>query len=211
MLTKRLRELTNRVPTCETVLDVGCDHGIVAYSLVKSGKVKKVLLSDISKNSLEKARKLIGDEFPESEFFVSDGVEKVESHFDFCIVAGMGGLEIAKIIDDKKIDHALLQPMNNIDVLRRKLIELGFAIVSDEIVFDDKFYNMIVVKRGIDELSQMEVVFGRTNLKNMSEDFVAYLNVEEKKNLEILKNVPKGERRDELVRYIALIKELLKI
>lgn len=44
------------VPECEVFADIGCDHGILSEYIISSGKAKKVLASDISENSLAKAK-----------------------------------------------------------------------------------------------------------------------------------------------------------
>lgn len=210
MLSKRLSKLVSKVPQCDTLLDVGCDHGFVAYELKTQGVAKNVMLSDISEKSLEKARELFAKNHIQAEFFVSDGIKSIQKKFDFCIIAGMGGLEIMNILQDGKIDNALLQPMNHIAELRLYLVQSGYKIVDDEIIFDGKFYNMINVKKGEDILTELEMMFGRTNLQNRSVDFVQYLKEQLRKKERILKGVPNGEKHDELSKYIDNIKELLK-
>lgn len=195
MLTKRLRTIVDLVPEVETVLDVGCDHGLVPYELLKNNKIDKVICSDISKPSLSKAKRLLEIDYPNSKFVVSDGLKDIKDSFDFCIIAGMGGLLISDIIQDRRIDKALLQPMNNIDVLRKELIKLGFKIILDKVIFDEKFYNIIIIEKGKDNLTEKEVIFGRTNLIERHEDFLDYLLDEERKTNKLLNKIPKSSRR----------------
>ena len=58
-LSSRLKKIVELLPTCEVLADVGCDHGYIAEMVIKSGKYKKVILSDISKKSLDKAVNLL--------------------------------------------------------------------------------------------------------------------------------------------------------
>ena len=39
-LSQRLTKVKNTVINCETVCDIGCDHGFVSISLIKEGKAK---------------------------------------------------------------------------------------------------------------------------------------------------------------------------
>ena len=60
-----------------TVADIGCDHGRLAVALLQQGAVRHVIASDLSADSLQKARALaarcnVGENA--LSFFVSDGL-----------------------------------------------------------------------------------------------------------------------------------------
>ncbi len=210
LIKKRFLEIVKRVDPCETVCDVGCDHGKISYELLLTGKCKRVILTDISLPSLKKAERLIKPEFPNCKYVVSDGFDKVEDDFDSCIIAGMGGYSILKILRRYKKVKAVLQPMHDVEVLRLWLVENGYAIIKDEIVEDNGFYNIIKVEEGKDSLKPMEVVFGRTNLTERSADFISYLETELKKKSKMLKGIPENsEKFEEISKYIEQIKEIL--
>lgn len=204
-MVKRFEEILKRIPNCETLLDVGCDHGYISFEALKRSIASSVICSDISAPSLEKAKRLIGDQ---GTYYVADGIpEGVD--FDFLLIAGMGGREIMKILKNRPAVKALFQPMKNVDVLRDFLVSNGYRIVSDEIIFDGKYYNIIVTDVGEDSLSEDELLFGRTNLVNKSCDFISYLNCELKKTSELIECVS-GKRKQELESYFGKIVELLK-
>ena len=41
---------------CDTLADVGCDHGKAGIAAIRTGRAKRVILTDISEKSLSKAR-----------------------------------------------------------------------------------------------------------------------------------------------------------
>ncbi len=210
-MTKRIRELVKRILKVNTLIDVGCDHGKITYYALKEGKVKKGICTDISAPSLSKAKLLVGGEFPETEFYVADGIPQNCPPFDFTVIAGMGGEEIVKILKNtQNVNHALLQPMNNVPFIRVELVKMGYKILSDEIFIDDKFYNVIYVEKGTDCLTEEEIFFGRTNLVNKTQDFIAYVEREIVKTEEILKGIAKENKRFcELSHYLDLLRKII--
>ena len=54
-LSKRLLKVATLVEPAAFLADIGCDHGFLAISLVKSGKVKKAFCSDINEGPLKRA------------------------------------------------------------------------------------------------------------------------------------------------------------
>ena len=211
MLSKRFEEIILRIPECETLLDIGCDHGKITYEILKLKICKFALLSDISEPSLMKAKKLISDEFPKSKYFVSDGVNNISDAFDFCVIAGMGGHEIAKILKSDKINNAIIQPMNNLVFLRKQLCKLGYTIITDEIIFDERYYNIILIERGQCVLNEFELIFGKTNLVNRSEEFINYLHFQLRVQYDIVKSLSSSEKLDNVLLYIEKIKKVLEV
>ena len=51
---KRLETILNLMPNMEAVIDIGADHGYLEELLISSGKVKRVIATDISEQSLQK-------------------------------------------------------------------------------------------------------------------------------------------------------------
>ena len=48
-LSKRLKRIAEHVDKCESVADIGTDHGYIPIYLVKEGRCKKAIASDINK------------------------------------------------------------------------------------------------------------------------------------------------------------------
>ena len=186
-MTDRLTKIFNELCPCEVFADVGCDHGYIAKAMLDSGKAKKVVISDISKNCLIKAEELLSNDIAcgRAESVVSDGFEKVSS-CDLALIAGMGGEEIVGILQACKNlpEKLVLQPMKNADKVRLCAVKLGYRIDKDFVFLSaGKFYELIVLSKGDDFLTEEEVEFGRTNLqikplafKKMLENKIEKLN-----------------------------------
>ena len=190
-MTERLKIIFSEISPCKRFADVGCDHGYIAKAVMDSGKAEKVIVSDISEKCLDKARGLLREELADgrAEAVVSDGFDKVIG-VDEALIAGMGGEETVSILlRAKKLpDKLILQPMKNADKVRRAAIELGFKVEKDYVFKSGgKFYDLIILKKGKDFLSEEEIEFGRTNLKEFPVAFgerIAY-------NIGTLENVIK--------------------
>ena len=132
--------------------DVGTDHAYLAAELINSGKCGKVIASDIKEGPLESARKTIekNNISDKIELVLSDGLEKIPlDGVSDIIIAGMGGETIADIISKADTNDIMnvrfiLQPMTKPEILRKKLYEYQFEIISEKAVKDgDKIYTII--------------------------------------------------------------------
>ena len=113
---KRINEILSFVTKSECFADIGCDHGKVALSVLKSGICGKVIAADISEESLMKVVKTADNERIDGLLtFVSDGFKAIPYAVDQAVIAGMGGEEICKIILEAghKPERLILQPMKN--------------------------------------------------------------------------------------------------
>lgn len=179
MLSERLRKITDCIPQCKVLADVGCDHGYIGTTALLSGKADKVVFIDISRPSLDKAVQFAAQMNVEDRctFLCRDGLGDCVA--DVAVIAGMGGMETISVLKGaQQLPEVLvLQPMKNVDELRRYLQSCYF-IVSDRMFKDGKFYNLIVAHRGQDNLSEDEIIFGKTNISNPQQDFLDYLEME---------------------------------
>lgn len=179
-LTKRLSTVAGLVAG-EVVCDVGCDHGKLGKYLLDSGKVKFVYVSDISALSLQKAVNLL-QEYPDKfKAICCDGLTGYSGlNIDECIISGMGGYEIMKIIDNSPIDidAYILSPQHNEMELKQFLHAHGYNLIYDIIISDKgKFYNVLKAKRCHEKqnLTQFDLMFGKTNFKSPDSDIKAYI------------------------------------
>lgn len=175
-MTERQKIIFSAIPTCETFADVGCDHGYIAKSMISSGKCKKVIVSDISLKCLDKAKKLLSKEIDNSLAIavVSDGLKEIP-YADTVLIAGMGGQEIISILNCAPFypEKLVLQPMKNTDLVRRTAVDLGYKIDKDFVFLSSGvFYDLLVLSKGKDQLTEEEIEFGRTNIKERPKDFI---------------------------------------
>ena len=155
MLTPRLNCIINYVNSA-VAADIGTDHAYIPIELIRSGRAKRVIASDIKKGPLKIAEGNI------IKYGLSDKIETrlgsgisvlSRGEADTIIIAGMGGELICEIL---KADLAkaresklIIQPMNAQYELRRFLIENGFTIEKEDIENEKhRVYNIMVVKNG---------------------------------------------------------------
>ncbi len=207
-MTKRLNELFSLITSCRLFADVGCDHGFISQLVLENDKANKVIISDVSKKSLKKAETLLKGYGDRVESIVSDGFEGYIDCPDQAIIAGMGGEEIIKILSKTKffIDKLILNPMKNVEKVRRFLIEKGYKIVKDYTILDGKYYDIIVCEKGEDCYSELEYQFGRDNLLYKGEDFIKKLKFYKKYYQNAIDN---GAKDDYLLQKLAQIKRIL--
>ena len=185
----RLSVLFGLVGSGETFADIGCDHGYLAEKVLKENKFEKVIISDISSKSLQKAIDLLKPYGDRVTAIVSDGFDNFTILPDEVVIAGMGGEEIVKILSNAKSlpKRLVLAPQKNSDKVRKFLILFGYKILKDFTFKDkNKFYDAIVAEEGVDEYSEEELLFGRDNLNAHGEAFVEKLELERKMLLDIL-------------------------
>ena len=184
----RLTKIVSLIPKCDTLADVGCDHGYVGIDALETGRAKRVVFVDISTPSLEKARLNCPQQYEKQvEFLCQDGLRNLVA--DCAVIAGMGGLEIISILEEAKAlpQQLVLQPMRNQRDVRQYL-QSNYNIVVDEKFFDGKFYDLIFAQRCKipDKLTELELEFGKTNILHPTEDFTNFLVKEQTKLTTIL-------------------------
>lgn len=181
ILDARLSTLAALVGHCECYADIGCDHGRLGAYLLTGGYVQRAMLTDISAESLQKARRLIGalGLSDRVEFLVGDGAEALTAAPEATVVAGMGGALIARILRQGRArlgeSRLVLQP-NVADVeLRRTLVELGYRITDERIAPDGRRnYVIIAAEPGRANYDERELTVGPVLLKTLPETLAPY-------------------------------------
>ena len=179
-MTERLEKIFSLLPNCNTFADVGCDHGYIAFEMLKRGKANKVIIADISKKCLSKAEQLLARFIAQGKAVsvVADGFNGLPDS-DVGLVAGMGGEEICSILKGAKSlpKTLVLQPMKNSDKVRRLAIDMGFKLEKDFVFFSaEKFYDVMVLTVGKDCLTEEEIEFGRDNIREKAPDFIRQIS-----------------------------------
>ena len=198
-LSARLQALADMVSEDRIVCDVGCDHGKLAYNLLKSQVVDYVYISDISKSSLQKAIDLLTRNNMNFTAICCDGLSKYDGvELDECIIAGMGGEEIIKIISNSKakVNSYILSPQHNIIETKKFILGLDYKITFDIIIKDkDKFYNIIKCEKSQikQKYTELDLYFGKDSFINKSSDIDEFIDFEINKNVELIKLVNKDK------------------
>ena len=154
-LNNRLRTIAAEIPYCQTLADIGTDHGYIPIYAVKNRICRKALASDLRIGPLEKANENIRRYVAEGqvETRLGNGLEPIlHSECDVIVISGMGGLLIKDILSKsfdkaKQAELLLLQPNNAADALRKWLSENGFDILAENLALDaGKIYCVISAK-----------------------------------------------------------------
>lgn len=157
IISKRLKAIANFVPQNSILGDIGTDHGYLPVYLIENNISKKVIATDISKNSLEKTIDIVKvKELKERiDTRLGDGLEVIRPfEIDTVVISGMGGLLIIDILEGNKditnsITNFIFQPNIASKELREYLYENSFEIIDEKLVYEsNKFYETIYAKRG---------------------------------------------------------------
>jgi len=146
-LSERLKLIADEIIEGETMADIGTDHGFLPIYLWETGKCPHVIMTDVSRGSLDKALADCGVEHPDEKFDLrlGDGLKVIgQGEVDDIVIAGMGGLLIGDIIEDdltksRSYKRFILQPRNNIGRLRNRLRTLGFMVTRESLVREGRF------------------------------------------------------------------------
>lgn len=169
---ERISQVCSTLDECKVFADVGCDHGYCAQYMLKNGLCERVIISDISAKSLQKAEIALA-EYAEQGKVLSvccDGLYQGEIA-DQVLIAGMGGEEIVKILKQGYIpEKFVFQPMKNPELVRAYLLENGCELTKDDIFKSGKYYYFIIKgnrsSQRVLPYGKGELAFGRDSLKN---------------------------------------------
>ena len=182
--TKRLQTVCGQLSPCDTLADVGCDHGYCTLYALERGLCRRAVISDISRSSLHKAEELLSSYIAEGrvESVCCAGLSQVPCNCGQVLIAGMGGEEIVKILEGGFLPQALvLQPMKNAEKVRAFLLGKGYCLVRDFLFYDGpKHYDLLRAERGAQPRAygSLELEFGYDNIHAPLPDFERFLRGE---------------------------------
>ncbi|MBQ2270169.1 MAG: SAM-dependent methyltransferase [Firmicutes bacterium] len=163
-LSDRLQMIADEIKKGETVADIGTDHGLLPIFLYESGRSPRVILGDINRGPLEKARENIALHFGAGTLDddgshacggalalrLGSGLEPVAfGETDAVVIAGMGGILMTEILGldlnhTKSFKKLILQPRNGSHKLRWWLKQNGFVITAEHLVVERKYICEII-------------------------------------------------------------------
>lgn len=155
ILTPRLKIIADSIQGFDTVADIGSDHAYIPIYLVKNGRVKSAIATDVNSGPVEISKKGLKSHKIEEKVSVrqGNGLEVISpEEVEVIVIAGMGGILIRDILDkDPKVAESvkllILQPMRDSDKVRQWLLAHGFDIINEELVKEqDKIYEVIWAK-----------------------------------------------------------------
>lgn len=189
-LSKRLMAVASMVTEGSTLADVGTDHGYIPIYLTEQKKIRHAIAMDINRGPLERAKEHIrmyglGEYI---EIRRSDGLEKLSpGEAQAVVIAGMGGALIRRILKQGEnvlgsVRELILEPQSETEQLRRFLLAEGYAIVKEDMVFEDgKFYPVMKAVHEKQEYERAEYYrYGKALLLGKHPVLLDYLKREER-------------------------------
>ncbi len=151
-LTDRLQMIADEINTGETMADIGTDHGFLPVYLWENRICPKVIMADVSKGSLDKARDNCSTLYPGRTFDLrlGNGLEVLDAgEVDTVVIAGMGGILMTQIMSHDiaktmSIRKYVLQPRISAGRLRFWLLANGLSITGDRLVREGRFICNII-------------------------------------------------------------------
>ncbi len=189
MLSARLLAVCSLIAPCKTLVDVGSDHGKLSSYCLKNQICEYVIATDIHELPARRTKERLDEDgfSDKSEVLFSDGLTDVHLTSDMTVViAGMGGLEICKILKDalKKEEGIpegtsfVLQPQRSHYEVREFLSQQGFSIRNEKIMKEKgHWYSPLfaVYTKEKYALSEEEKHFGPVILKERPKEYGEYM------------------------------------
>ena len=171
-LTNRLQAAADLVPVCESMADIGTDHGYLPIYLVQEGRASRAIACDVNEGPLTRAR----------EDVISSGLSRqislrlggglsplAKDEVDGVTICGMGGLLVRDILAENEekaqgLSWLVLQPQGHVAELRYFLSRHHFRIEKEVLSLDGgQLYELMLVRPGeMEALSLMMAEVGAT-------------------------------------------------
>ena len=174
-LNKRLTTISAFILKKDKVIDIGCDHNLLAIYMYQEKGIK-IVGSDINKEPLNIAKNnlLKYDLSDTLELRLGDGISTIQDE-DTIVISGMGGITITKILDrinDYNIKKLIISPNDNFPLTREFITKKGYKLDKEVMVCENnKYYLVSVYVKGHEKTNYF---FGKLDLKN--DDNVNYFN-----------------------------------
>ena len=187
-INKRLTTISAFINKSDKVIDIGCDHNLLAIYMYQKNK-QIVVGSDINKEPLKLAKTNLEkyDLSNTLELRLGDGITTIKDE-DTVVISGMGGILITKILNDidkYNVKKLIISPNDNFPLTREFITKKGYKIDSEIMVNDhNKYYLVSVYKQGIEKT---DYFFGK--LSNKETDNINYFNYLISNNNNIIKKL----------------------
>lgn len=223
-LSKRLFKAAEYI-NCDTMADIGTDHGYLPIYLIQSGRSKKCIATDVNKGPLSRCREN-ADKAGYSaliETRIGNGLSCIcENEVDTIAVCGMGGILISSILTAgadvaKSCKSIVIQPQTHWHSVRKTIHSIEFSIIDEEMVFEDgMFYTIMNCVPGNEKYSEIEYLFGKKHLAARNGIFLDYIRTELDKSKHAALRIGRSAiseqsriREAEFIRHISLLEDYL--
>lgn len=225
-LSVRLKAIARMVEKCISVIDVGTDHGYIPIYLVKNDVIESAIASDINKGPVDKAKKNIQSNNLSQKIIcrLGSGLSTIyKGEVQVAIIAGMGGNLIRDILEadlevTKELEYMILQPVQNAEILREYLYNVGYDILDEEICYEDgKFYEIIKARYNTKSATMDSINYeiSKVLLDKKNPLMKSFIEFKLQKYMKIYKNlnadtIASKNRKNQLHEIITSLKEFIK-
>ena len=154
-LSKRLEQVSTMIPPCQTVADVGTDHGFLAVALIEKEIAGQVIAIDVNRGPLESAKRFVKERRLEDHITcrLGDGLAVTTAgEIDCAVICGMGGELMQHIISvgPELLQTYVVQPQSHREEFKKFLVAQGYGITDEQCLQEGKqYYDIWVVERGV--------------------------------------------------------------
>lgn len=224
-LSSRLTAVASMVRKGSVAADIGTDHGYLPAYLISQGISPYTIASDVSQGPLNAAKEVVellalGRKV---DLRLGDGLKVLSpGEADTICIAGMGASTIIKILAGTpdvltEVKRLVLQPMRGASQLRRWLMEHGWDIVDEELVFEGGlFYEIIGAQPRECCLTEAEIEVGPVLMKKRHPLLKKYLQEKIASLERIGNNIERGnasgvkKKQGEVNARISMLKQVME-
>lgn len=217
-LSKRLSVIASFIKGFKSLADIACDHGYLGIYCALNYDLKEVLLTDINELPLASAKANI-DKFSVKDKVntaLGNGLEPLDKDYEVISISGIGGSLLVDILNNdlekaKKAKRLILSANNDVKLLREFLMNNHFMITNEVMVYDYKYYEILVAEYTSKSVNytELELKYGPYLLKEKSADFINHYQKLLKTLESQLTKVNNLEARTNLLKRIEEIKSIL--
>lgn len=223
----RLKLIADKVPKCNVLADIGTDHAYIPIYMVQNGVCQKAIASDVKIGPVKMASNNISlyKLSEKIETRLGNGLDTIEiNEADSIIIAGMGGTLLTELLEANKpktvnADTLVLQPMNDLHVVRKWLYDNAFEIYDEEMVAEGpKMYFVLSAKFSGNkkQYSDFELYVGQRLIDKKDPLLGAYCRMKVQQIDRVLEQLEEMKENDALksqylrqkIDYINLIEKL---
>lgn len=189
MLSNRLLSIASLINNGESIIDIGCDHGLLDIYLTLN-KSCKCSCCDVNKGIVSRAISNIKKYglLDSIDVFVGNGNADLMLSLDTVMVmSGMGTSTILKILENNRTNTIICQTNTDLYSLRKSVCDMGYFIESEDLVFDNnRYYVSIRFNKGDSNYSYDEYLLGPCLFDNpLFKDYVNNLYLKNIKGYEM--------------------------
>ena len=198
----------------DTHADIGSDHGLMLYSMLKSGRIDRGIAVEDKQQPFQNSVKTLSGLNAEVRF--GDGLAAIKSgEANSLSICGMGGSHMRDLLlrfPDRIPPQLILQPNNRLAVIRQWAFESGFHLVEEVNTAGSRIFTVFNFRRAIDNHCvdpayanldrQASFEFGPWNLRRREPEFIRQLADEKRYWEQFSQLEPKQKKRLGMIRAI---------